>query len=222
MSNQLTLVGLKGHLYPHSISDFEILKARGVTNFRLPVSSVPFLKKSKALPPKFEVRSFQNVWEPFAESFEKELEAMGLEFCMEGNNIWLIRCASAELPKLKLYLAKVALFMRRFCINCKPDYKTNSKGDSMCKVLFIYSDEINNSYAYVNCKDEFTASELHLTEFLKLRVERFYLDTSPMVSIIIMDKTGDVWSESVRRSARHKHLEKKDLEKMAQFLLSLT
>lgn len=223
--DKLNLILFKGFLYPSSTEDYEYLRSRACTSYRFPLSVLPALRKSRLTKADVKLIPFMQMWEPFIHHFESELKAFG-ETRLQSARSCLLLTKIKHIDNVRAFCRKVDMFTRRYCIRLEFQVKERkSDNAAMVRATFVYSDEINNSYAYIgknNLKpgDE-SSVELMLAPSLKMKIMRNYVGNVPTLQILIMDKAGDSWSEALNRTGVAEKISKKEIEQVAMFLFDM-
>lgn len=229
-SKVLNLIGFKGHLYPSDTEDYHYLRSRGVTSYRLPVSSLGFLKKTRFVNADVNIVPITEMWTPFMEHLLTELATFG-EVTESGSHSATVFLDTSSLEATTKYLRRVGVFTSRYCIKASLDSKSRkSDGKSLLKVTFTYNEDINNSYAFVNphkaSKELASADEpfvdVLLAESVKLRLVRSAVNGTPTLQVVVLDKAGDSWTEALNRSGSASKISKDSLEKAGMFLLEMS
>lgn len=220
--NNLNLLVFKGHLYPSDTADYEYLRARNFTSFRIPIASLPFLKKTRLSQAVVILKEFNQLWSSFIEHLETQLLKYG-KVRKDSNHQLRVMVPVDDLKKTQSFLNKTKIFASRYCVSLSLTEKSNSEKTHVviiCK--FAYSESINNSYAFLNILNEDTNSvEMLLEPSLKLRITRGIVSNVPTVSWVLLDRTGEHWSECVHRTGRYSSLNKEQILKVADFLMEL-
>ena len=223
--HELSLIAFKGHLYPSATEDYEYLRQRGVTTYRLPLSSLPLLKRTRLTKAKVVLLPFMEMWKPFMEHLGSELEKFGPTKLVTAHSL-MTMVPTDNVTKLRSYLNKVSLFSRRYCIALTTDTKNRASDNmSLCKMQFIYNEDINNSYAFMGRgtagehEDPFV--EIPLAGSVKLRLTRATIGTVPTFQVTVLDKLGENWSEALNRSGKASTISKQAFLDASMFLLEM-
>lgn len=222
----LSLIPFKGHLYPSTTEDYEYLRLRGVTTYRLPLSSLALLKKTRLTKAKVVYVPFMTMWQPFMEHLLSELAKFGDSNLLTAHSL-VVHLPTENVHKLKTYLVRTSLFSRRYCISQTTDVKSRaSDKTSLVKISFTYNEDLNNSYAFMSsgltADQEDPYVEIPLAASVKLRLTRTVVNTVPAFQVTVLDKMGDTWSEALNRSGKALSISKQSLLESAMFLLEMS
>lgn len=220
----LTLIAFKGFLYPSDTVDYEFLRTRGYPTYRIPLSTLPMLRKTRLAKATINIVGFMEMWQPFAEHFAEQLTKYG-DVNVVSPHEQLLRTQDGESKSLDTFIKKTNLFVHRYCIALQVETKEKKNADKSVTCLkrlrFIYNPEINNSYSYVNYPDKGNEVELLLASGVKIKFYRRMLANQPMLGISVADRQGDHWSEVLNRTGKYETISKEQIEELAHFLLDL-
>lgn len=222
----LNLIAFKGYLYPSNVDDYQYLKRRACTSYRLPLSLLPALKKTRLTKAQINIVPFVELWKPFVEHLETELAEFG-DVHLKSAHTLLVVLPTSKYEAVAAYLRKVDKFTRRYCIRLDIGRKDRaSDAMTMLKLDFVYNDKINNSYAFTGLGgSEHTSEdfvELSLAQSVKLRIDRGYVNGTPTLQVRVLDKAGIAWGEAVNRTGIAEKLSKEELGKLAMFFLEMS
>jgi hypothetical protein len=223
--DELSFILFKGFLYPSSNEDYDYLKQRACTSYRFPVAVLPALRKTRLTKAKVKIIPFIEMWKPFMEHLETELENYGTPTITSAHGCMLL-FKTVAVEKVRAFARKLDMFTRRYCIRLDLQIKNRQDdGLSLAKFSFIYNEEINNSYAYMgktplSVGDE-SMVEISLASSVKLRMSRNYVNNIPTFQVVVLDKAGDSWSEALNRTGIAGKMPKDAFEKAAMFLLEM-
>lgn len=220
----LTLIGFKGFLYPSDTADYEFLRDRSYPTYRIPISTLPMLRKTRLAKCVIRIVNFMEMWRPFAEHFAEQLTQYG-DVKITSPHEQLLRTLDGDSKSLDNFFKKINLFVHRYCIALRIDTKEKKNADGtttwLKRLRFVYNPDINNSYSYVNYPDVGNEVELLLASGVKIKFSRKMLSNQPMLGIAVSDRHGEHWSECLNRSGKYENVSKEQLEKVAHFLLDL-
>lgn len=224
LENTLKLIAFKGFLYPSDTVDYEFLRARSYPTYRIPLSTLPMLRKTRLAKATIVLVPFMEMWKPFAEHFASQLEIYG-EVKVASPHEQILRTDGSDAKALESFIKKTNQFVHRYCISLQVDTKEKKNEDKTVTYLkrfrFIYNPEINNSYSYVNYPDTGNEVDLLIASGVRISIYRKMLAGQPMLGISVADKQGDHWSECLNRTGKYSNISKEQIEKVAHFLLDL-
>lgn len=220
----LTLIAFKGFLYPSDTADYEFLRARGYPTYRIPISTLPMLRKTRLAKATIKIVGFMEMWQPFAEHFAEQLASYGNVKIVNPHE-QLLLTEDGESKSLDTFIKRTNQFVHRYCIALQVETKEKKNSDKSVTTLkrlrFIYNPEINNSYSYVNYPDTGNEVDLLLASGVKIKFYRRMLGNQPMLGLSVADRQGDHWSECLNRAGKYESISKDQIEELAHFLLNL-
>ena len=224
----LTLVRFKGYLYPKTESDYAFLKERNYFNFKIPESTLSFIKKSGILKCLVVVEDFQTHWNNFREKFSSNIGSLG-SLTERSPKEYLLLVEDSVKDNVESYLDQVTQWSQRYCVRLKYEVKSRKKSsvnlekEHLYRITFEYDETLNNAFGFDSIAKRDAAIELHLAQALKLRLELLNLDSNgtQAVSFSFLEKKGDNFSEFTRRIAQLKSLDKEEIRNLINFLTSL-
>jgi hypothetical protein len=122
----------------------------------------------------------------------------------------------------------------RFCVRVV--FETQEKGkDKLHRIRFYYDENLSNGYAFEslaefkavtnnltgNTRAQVHAVELNLAPSVKLRFTLSKVNGTPTLEASLLDKHGDAWSETMRRTGKFSSLDEKQLREVGLLLLGL-
>lgn len=234
----IRVVEFQKYLFPADAHAWSALQKAGVRIFRMTESVIGLLKATKALSLPIEKVPFNEVWRPFNEKFRESLAKLGEVKVNTEFETMLLQEDPSEEDRLHLneLIKNGREFMQRFCVRLRFDSKDNDEGASLHKIRFHYDAEISNGYAFASDKRELAQTTNNLSGISRVEIQstemlltpavmlRFTISKTagvPTFEVSLLDKLGDTWSESMRRTGKYSAISKDGLTKVAMMLATL-
>jgi hypothetical protein len=90
------------------------------------------------------------------------------------------------------------------------------------KIKFVYAEEIDNSYAFVNENLTGPSITVPLTTCLRMVFTQRIVEGMPSITVQVQDKLGLDWSDCLNRTGRMSNIPKEDLAKLGAYFLNLS
>ena len=216
----LNLLLLKGNYYPADSADYDLLKRRNVLIYRIPSGSLPQLRSTALTQLDIQIKSFSEIWDRFVVNLEQELEGFGSFHAVSQHEFWL-KVSEDRAPEVDKFFTKISKFVMRYCIRLTHDL-SKKEGSLRYKLKFIYSEDINNSYAFQNVNITGDTIEIPLTTCLRMVFTQRVVDGTPALTVQVQDKHGLDWSDCLNRTGRLSEIPKEDFVKLASYFLNLS
>ena len=216
----LNLLLLKGTYYPAESADYDLLKRRNVLIYRIPSGSLPQLRSTALTQLDIQIKPFADTWTEFASNLEQELAGFGSVHVVTQHEFWL-KVAEDRAPDVDKFFTKISRFVMRYCIRLTHDL-SKKEGYLRYKLKFIYSEDVNNSYAFKNVNVTGDSIEVPLTTCLRMVFTQRVVDGTPSLTVQVQDKHGLDWSDCLNRTGRISDIPKEDFVKLASYFLNLS
>ena len=216
----LTLLLLKGNYYPSDNADYDLLKRRNVCIYRIPSGSLPQLKATALNHLDIQVKPFSELWEEFVPSLEENFATLGTLHVVSQHEFW-VKAADNRAAEIDKYLEKVSRFVQRYCIRVVTDVSKKQEFVRY-KIKFVYAEEIDNSYAFVNENLTGPSITVPLTTCLRMVFTQRIVEGMPSITVQVQDKLGLDWSDCLNRTGRMSNIPKEDLAKLGAYFLNLS
>lgn len=216
----LNLLLLKGNLYPSDSADYDLLKRRHVLIYRIPLSSLEQLKKTALTHLEIVIQSFNVLWDEFVPHLESELANIGKVHSVSKHEFWL-KVPPEKALEATAFIERTNRFVQRYCLRVSVD-TIHEDNVNKYKLRIIYSEEVNNSYAFSNENLVGESVELNLTSCLKMVITKRVFEGSPAINVQVMDKHGEDWRDNLNRLSRLSNIPKEQFVELASFFLNLS
>lgn len=235
-NNTINLVTFQKQLFPGDSDAVRALRRAGVTVMRLSESNLSLLEKIDAFKGA-SVRkvSFQEaIWPSFNKNLRNDLAQFGeLVFLTEHETLLRMeKPTQQEKASLNELLDKARLYVMRFCVRLVFESKED---DTKHRIRFHYDENLSNGYAFESLNDSKTITNT-LTGINRLEVKSVELNLAPSVKLrftlskvngiqtfeaSLLDKQGEAWSETMRRTGKFDGLDEKQLRQVGLLMLGV-
>lgn len=227
MANSLTLVSFKREYFPHTKEDFNLMKSRLVTVFRIPESMLSFLQGSLLKNLKINIVSFHDV-------YESELEKIIQEH-LEGNSAYkvdknklLLSYKKSNIDKVNAAYTSFNHSMGRYgfrVIRENRAHPTSPETKILSKFEVRHDPELNPSFFFGDLIPEVVeVARVHLSPSAALSFKsRPSVHNQGKTTFLVQfeDKFGKDWSTAFSRSFDLSSLDGQEVAALTNLMMSL-